>query len=103
MYYNCVFQETNANNNWSILYDNNSSASATVNNCSFYVSAAGLGDYSGGTSFSIINCAFNYTYSTTVTTNTNSYILSSHNMNSTTYVSPGATNQGVYYGTYAWY
>ena len=103
VYYNCVFQETNANNNWSILYDNNSSASATVNNCSFYVSAAGLGDYSGGTSFSIINCAFNYTYSTTVTTNTNSYILSSHNMNSTTYVSPGATNQGVYYGTYAWY
>ena len=103
VYYNCVFQETNANNAWSILYDNGSTGSATVNNCSFYVSAAGLGDYSGGTSFSIINCAFNYTYSTTVTTNTNSYILTSHNMNSTTYVSPGATNQGVWYGTYAWY
>lgn len=104
-FYNCVFSEVNANNNWSIMYDNAASAIGYVYNCSFYVQAAGLSDYSSGPNFVLTNCVYNWAY-TSSTTNTTPLILSSHNMNSSVtspiYSSPGTSTQGVYYGTYSW-
>lgn len=104
--YNCVFVETNANNAWSLDYDNGGAGSGSVNNCSFFVGATGLNDWTSSASLSFVNCAFNYSYGSSGTTKTNPLVLASHNMTdgsaSPPYVSPGATNQGVYYGTYTW-
>lgn len=100
--YNTVLRETNANNKWSLQYDNSAVGTGELVYCSVYTLAAGLADYSGGSGFKVTNCAFNYAYGTTAATVTNAQILASNNMNPTTYVSPGVTTAGVYYGTYAW-
>jgi hypothetical protein len=105
-FYNCVVSEVNANNAWALQYDNAATGSGKATNCSFYNLAAGQASYGGSASFTLTNCAFNYAAGTDNGVHTNDLILSSHNMTSGSanppYVSPGATNQGVYYGTYAW-
>ena len=100
--YNCAIVETNANGNWSLQYDNGANMTGKVYNCSFYVTEGSSGDYSGGTSFVVDKSVFNWTYTPTYANVANSLVLTNHDMNSTTYVSPGTTTQGVYYGTYAW-
>lgn len=104
-YYNCVFQETNANNNWSLVYNNSNTVSGTVNYCTFAVNKSALGDYSSGANQVFNNCLYNWTYTSTgagTSTQNNPVILSSHDLDFTTYKSTSAAGSGVYYGTYAW-
>jgi hypothetical protein len=61
-FFNCVFRETNANNNWALQYDNSSVIASQVNNCTFYFNAAGAADYSGGAGLVLNSCAFNQIY-----------------------------------------
>ena len=100
--YNCVFQETNANNAWSLGYANsNFPAGAALNYCTFAVNAASAGDYSG--SYMEVNyCFFNYTYTSSSNTFSHVEIGTSHSLNFTTYKSSEATISGIAYGTYAW-
>lgn len=98
-FYNCVFSETNANNLWSIQYDNNNNAIPAVFNCTFYNAAASGSDYGGTSSWAITDTVFN----TTVTTNvTLTRVTQSATVNATTYVATGITTAGVYSGTYSW-
>jgi hypothetical protein len=98
--YNTVFQETNANNIWTIQYDNDSNGGGKVYNCTFYNGANGSGDYSGGASLVITDSVFNTTYGSSSATFTG--VLTSQTVNATTYVTTGVTTKGVYSGTYAW-
>ena len=103
--YNCVYQETNANSNWSLVYNNSNTVTGTINNCTFAVNEAADGDYSSGANQVFNNCVYNWTYTSTgagTSTQNNPQILASHNLNFTTYVAPGVTTAGVYSGTYAW-
>ena len=97
--YNTVFQETNSNNSWSWQYDNYGYNNFTVNNCTIYNSAAPSGNYSNAGTCVINNTVFN-TACTTGGTETG--VLKSQTVNSSTYVTTGVTTAGVYSGTYAW-
>lgn len=98
-FYNCVFQETNANNNWSYQYDNYGGANFAVRNCTIYNNAAAIGNYTNAGTCLTIDTVFNTTC-TTGGTETN--VLKSQTVNGTTYVTSGVTTAGVYSGTYAW-
>lgn len=103
--YNCVWQETNANGNWSLVYNNGNTVTGTINNCTFAVTEASLGDYTSAANQVFNNCLYNWTYTSTgagTSTQNNPVILSSHDLSFTTYSSPNAAGSGVYYGTYAW-
>jgi hypothetical protein len=100
--YNCVFQETNANNAWSLGYANNGfPAGAALNYCTFAVNAASAGDYSGS-GMAVNSCFFNYTYTSSSNTFSACETGSAHTLNFTTYKSTEATASGIAYGTYAW-
>jgi hypothetical protein len=100
-FYNCVFRETNANNAWSLQYDNAAQTIASqVNNCTFYFGTASTGDYSGGAGLVLNNCAFNQANPAGASTK-NSTIYS-QSVNATTYAIPSVTTAGVYSGTYDW-
>jgi hypothetical protein len=99
--FNCVIQETNANNAWSLQYDNNGDASFNLYNCTFYTGANGLPDYSGGAGFVLNDCAFNYTYGTGSASKTNTVV--NQTINASTYeLSTNNTSYGVWSGQYAW-
>ena len=100
--YNCVFQETNANNAWSLGYANSGfPAGAALNYCTFAVNAASAGDYSGS-GMAVNSCFFNYTYTSSSNTFSACQIGTSHSLNFSTYTSAEATTSGIAYGTYAW-
>ena len=99
-FFNCVFRETNANNQWSLQYDNSSVISSQVNNCTFYFNAASAGDYSGGGGLVLNNCAFNQV-NPGGSSNKNNTVYS-QTVNATTYAITGVSTQGVYSGTYDW-
>ena len=107
-FYNCVFEETNANFNWTMSYDNSLNMTATVNNCTFGTKEVSGIDYSSTSTFTINDSVFNWTYSTTAPTSgvlptyNNPVVLASHDLNFTTYAAPGVTSAGVYSGNYAW-
>ncbi len=98
-FYNCGFTEVNANNTWSLIYDNESSLTSQVNNCTFKFGAAPLSDYTGGSGMTITSSVFN-----TVAPAGNSVKVSTlaSQTVSATYVTTGVTTAGVYSGTYAW-
>lgn len=97
--YNCVLQETNANNSWSYQYDNYGYNNLAVRNCTIYNGAAPAGNYSNAGTCLTVDTVFN----TTVTTGgTETNVLKSQTVNSSTYVTTGVTTAGVYSGTYAW-
>jgi hypothetical protein len=98
--YNTVFQEVNANNTWSIQYDNNNNSTARAYNCTFYTGANGIADYSGSTGCVITDSVFNYTYVSTTASIVTS--LTAQTVNSSTYATSGVTTKGVYSGTYSW-
>lgn len=97
--FNCVFQETNANNAWSFQYDNYGYNNLAIKNSTFYNGAAPLGNYSNAGTVTINDTVFNTTC-TTAGTETN--VLKSQTVNSSTYVTTGVTTAGVYSGTYSW-
>ena len=100
-FYNCVFQETNANGNWSLQYDNSQVNTSVVNNCSFYVNENGINDYAGGANLVLNNCAFRYVWGTSNSTRNNT--ITAQTMDDTTYELAANNNtNGVYSGTYAW-
>lgn len=98
-FYNCVFRETNANNVWSFQYDNAGTQTQKIYNCTLYAGAAALGNWSSSASVILTDSVVNTT-TTTGATETN--VLKSQTVNSTTYVTSGVTTAGVYSGTYAW-
>jgi hypothetical protein len=98
--YNTIFQEVNANNAWSVQYDNDSVSTARIYNSTFYNGANGQNDYSGGSGLVITDSVFNTTYGSSSATFTG--VLTSQTVNATTYVTTGVTTKGVYSGTYAW-
>lgn len=103
--YNCVLEETNTGNLWSIAYGNSGfpSNKPSLNYCTFAVKANGMGDYSGNGNLVINNCLFNYAIGGTAATLINYQSVPSHNMSFTDYTTPGyGATTGVYYGTYAW-
>lgn len=94
--YNCAFEETT--NYWAFGYANEGwTAGTTISQCTFRAPTNALADYSGSTAMTILNCAGRTL--TTYSTVTNYYGGTPADQ---TYVVAGATNQGVYYGTYAW-
>jgi hypothetical protein len=100
-FYNCVFQETNANGDWSLQYDNPGAIQTTVNNCSFYTTENGQADYSGGAGLVLNNCAFRYVWGTSNSTRNST--ISAQTMDATTYeLATNNSTHGVYSGTYAW-
>jgi hypothetical protein len=100
-FYNCVFQETNANGNWSLQYDNSASAQSTVNHCTFYTIENGASDYTGGAGLVFNNCAFNYNYGAGSATKNNTVV--NRTIDSEDYeLATDNTTYGVYSGTYAW-
>lgn len=99
--FNCVLQETNANGDWSLQYDNSGNAAMEVTNCTFYTIENGSNDYSGGAGLVLNNCAFNYTYGAGSATKTNTVV--NQTIDANTYaLSTDNTTYGVYSGTYAW-
>lgn len=103
--YNCVLEETNPSNHWSICYANSGypSNKPGLNYCTFAVKAAGMGDYSGNGNLVIDHCLFNWTYTSSPATFTNCQIPTTHPVNFTDYTTPGyGATSGVYYGSYAW-
>ena len=97
--YNTVFQETNANGNWSMNYANSGFPTGSeVNYSTFAVVQAALSSYSG-TGLVLNNCAGNYTYTTSSST-FNNWVTANGTMDPTSYYIAGAS--GVYNGTYAW-
>lgn len=99
--FNCVIQETNANNAWSLQYDNDNNASFNLYNCTFYTGANGLPDYTGGAGFVLNDCAFNYTYGTGNASKINTVV--NQTINASTYeLSTNNTSYGVWSGQYAW-
>lgn len=102
--YNCVYQEVNGNAKWSLGYANAGwTVTPSVNYCSFAVSAAGLGDYSGAATLTFERCLFNWVYTSTPSTMISNQVGSFHTMSFTTYKVTGFTpNTGVYNGPYAW-
>lgn len=103
-YYNCVFQETNANGNWSLVYNNGNTVTGTVNYCTYALNEVGTNDFASGSNQVFNNCFFNWSYGTTSSVHNNEIISSTHDLNFTTYQSAQATagGAGVYYGTYSW-
>jgi hypothetical protein len=100
-FYNCVFQETNANGNWSLQYDNSASAQSTVNHCTFYTIENGASDYTGGAGLVFNNCAFNYNYGAGSATKNNTVV--NQTIDAEDYeLATDNTTYGVYSGTYAW-
>jgi hypothetical protein len=99
-FYNCVFRETNANQYWSLQYDNGSVISSQVNNCTFYFGATTLSDYSGGAGLVLNNCAFNQANPAGSSTKNNT--IYSQSVNATTYLITGVSTAGVASGTYDW-
>ena len=98
-FYNCVFSETNANNQWSYQYDNYGYNNLALRNCTFYHLAAPSGNYTNAGTCLTIDSVFN----TTVTTGgTETNVLKSQTVDATTYATTGVTTAGVYSGTYAW-
>lgn len=98
-FYNCGFTETNANNSWAFIYDNEGSIASQVNNCTFKFAQGPQADYNGGAGMTVTSCVFN-----TVAPTGNSVkvgVLASQTVSST-YVTTGVTTAGVYSGTYAW-
>lgn len=98
--FNTVIAETNANNNWSLSY-NNADWTGTQGPyyCTFAVGTTALSSYTGGTTFTGNFCAGNWGVNITSATFTN-YVNASGAMNATTYAIAGSS--GVYNGTYAW-
>ena len=103
-YYNCVFQETNLNGNWSLVYNNTNSVTGTINYCTFAVNKAALASYSSGTNQVFNNCFYNWSYGTSSATQNSPSVSTSHDLTFTTYQSATATtaSAGVYFGTYSW-
>lgn len=104
-FYNCVLQETNANNNWSLVYNNLGTVTGPMNYCTFAVNKASPGDYASTASQVFNNCLYNYTYTSTgagTSTQNNPVILSGHDLDFTTYRAGAMAGAGVYYGTYSW-
>ena len=101
-FYNCVFQETNANGNWALQYDNGGDGVTSIlNNCSFYTTENGANDYAGGAGLVLNNNAFRYAPGTTGATLTNAVTVQT--MNATTYeLSANNNTHGVHSGTYSW-
>ena len=100
-FYNCVFQETNANGIWSLQYDNYVQVTNTVNNCSFYTVQNGLNDWTGSAGLVLNNCAFRYAPGTTSATQNSTVTVQT--MDATTYeLATNNSTHGVYSGTYAW-
>ena len=98
-FYNCGFTETNANNAWSLQYDNNNTISSQVNNCTFKFGGTGTADYTGGAGLVFNNSVFNQAIPTS--SSTKNTTLASQTVNAS-YVTTGVTDRGVYSGTYAW-
>jgi hypothetical protein len=98
-FYNCGFTETNANNAWSLQYDNESTITSQLNNCTFKFGGSGTADYTGGAGLVFNNSVFNQAIPTSSSTKTNT--LASQTV-SASYVTTGVTDRGVYSGTYAW-
>jgi hypothetical protein len=99
--YNCVIEETNSNQLWSLQYDNDNNANAAINNCTFVVANAGQADYSGGAGFVLNNSAFKTSAGSGAATKNN--VVSNQTVDSVTYaLSANNTTHGVYSGTYAW-
>ena len=98
-FYNCVFRETNANNVWSFQYDNAGTQTQKIYNCTLYAGAGAQTNWTSSSSVILTNTVINTT-TTTGATETN--VLQSQTVNSTTYVTTGVTTAGVYSGTYAW-
>lgn len=98
-FYNCGFTEVNANNSWALLYDNEGYITSQVNNCTFKFGANPLADYNGGGGMTLTSCVFS-----TVNPAGNSTKVSTvySQSVSSTYVTTGVTDKGVYSGTYAW-
>lgn len=100
-FYNCVFQETNANGNWALQYDNSQVNTSVLNNCSFYTTENGTNDYAGGSGLILNNNAFRYAPGTTGATLTNA--VTAQTMDATTYeLSANNNTHGVHSGTYSW-
>lgn len=98
-FYNCVFSETNAGNLWSYQYDNYAENNIAIRNCTIYNAAAPAANYTNAGTCLTIDTVFN----TTVTTGgTETNVLKSQTVNSSTYVTTGVTTAGVYSGTYSW-
>jgi hypothetical protein len=98
-FYNCAFTETNANNAWSLQYDNESTITSQVNNCTFKFGGSGTADYTGGAGLVFNNSVFNQAIPTS--SSTRNTTLASQTV-SASYVTTGVTDRGVYSGTYAW-
>jgi len=97
---NCVFEEVNANNVWTTQYDYGAGASSAINNCTIFVGAAGLADYTGEAGVSYNSCVFKYTYGSGSSIKTNPVI--NTNIDSITYVTTGVPDAGVWSGTHQW-
>lgn len=97
--YNCVFSETNSGNLWSYQYDNYATNNIAIRNCTIYNAAAPASNYTNAGTCLTIDSVFN---TTCATGGTETNVLKSQTVNSTTYVTTGVTTAGVYSGTYAW-
>lgn len=109
-FYNCVFQETNANGNWSLMQDEGASGGANtlgtmetiVNNCSFYTTENAQNDYTTSTGLVLNNSAFSHIWGTNSNSIRNNTI-SAQTMDATTYeLAANNSTHGVHSGTYAW-
>lgn len=96
---NCVFREVNANNAWTLHYDNNNNFPILIDQCVFFVLDNGATPWSGGTGVDIRNSVFTRLTGSSITL-TNS--LTNATVDATTYRTTGAVNQGTYFGQYSW-
>lgn len=98
--YNTVLAETNANNLWSVSY-NNAGWSGTQGPyyCTFAGNAAAQASYAGAATFVGDYCAGNYSVTSSFPLFTN-YVNAAGTMNPTTYEIAGSS--GVYNGEYHW-
>lgn len=98
-FYNCGFTETNGNNTWSLQYDNSTTITSQINNCTFKFGGAGASDYTGSSGLVFNNSVFNQASPTTNSIKNST--LFSQTVDAA-YVTTGVTTAGVYSGTYAW-
>lgn len=103
--YNVAIKETNTTGNggkWSLNYANGSFPAGTAAyQCAFYSPLAPMSSYSGS-GMDVVNCVSNTNLVGTTSVTLTNYLNAAGTMNSTNFSVSSATNQGVYYGTYAW-
>jgi hypothetical protein len=105
--YNCVFEEINANGNWSLQYDNWANSTGQIVNSLFNVVEVGASDYAGSSGLVLSNCAFTYTWGSGNATKTNTDVGVTVISSNTQIVDPykitsNNTSKGVWSGTYKW-